>query len=286
MNFQEVITTFSNREIATTILITFFLIYSLTFEEVRENFRNILKCLFNKFIILLISSIIFYSFIIVSFLKKIHFWDSSMIKDTIIWIIFSGFIYFFSGSKTNIFKMIIKESIRLSLILEFIFNSFNFSIILEIFLGLIITFLEIVKLTLKKDKRFFPLFDLFDKIEVSFLIFILFNIGKNLIFNSKEFFNILNLKCFFLPIILSFSFIPLLYLFFLIIGYEALFKRLSYGVKKSRKIKFQATLMIFKKCHLNLKKVETARNMGIYNLMNLSTIEDIRAMEKIYSKAL
>ncbi len=130
---------FNNREISLGIWLIITLLIVVSKKKNRKYLGNIFKILLNKKIILLILISVIYTTSIVISLYYIHFWNISLLKDTIIWFCFSGLVINFKyvidlKKDDNLTKRVILDNIKAVIILEFILNIYSFPLYIEIFL--------------------------------------------------------------------------------------------------------------------------------------------------------
>ena len=98
--------------------------------------------------------------------------------------------------------------------------------------------------------------------------------------------NINTLKRFLFPVVYSIISVPYMYIFKLIVEYENLFIRLKFGRKRSRELNLLIKWRLILFCNFNIKKLQIAANMNNYNLMSISSKDEIGLMIKSYKNAL
>lgn len=281
---------FNNREIATAIWICIISILFSFKSEIRNSVLNSLKIFFNWKIQLSILSLIIYSSIIVSLLHLIKFWTFDFLKDSIMWFCFTGIVLGFDAltksKDEDLFKKIIFNNIKVLIILEFIINTYTFSLIGEIIFLPMITFIAMIEVFSKFNKKYSPIEKLTSYIQIAIGIIILTLSITKIITDFNNFGNLNTLRSFLLPPFLSISILPFIYLLCIISNYEKLFSRLNFSKTKNKKLVNYTKKKIFRNCFLSLKKTNKALNMNIYNLMNVNTYEDVGEMDKIYKKEL
>jgi len=183
-----------------------------------------------------------------------------MTKDSIFWFLLSGLVILFNLNKAeqnkDYFLDIIKDNIKFTLLLEFIANIYNFSLLGELFfIPLMVLFSVIIGLSSTNPKY---------KILENFLTTILSLFGFVLIILSiikivtsiQVYLNYYMLKLFLLPIILSITFIPFAYLLSVYMNYETLFAKFKFFINDYKLIKY-ARLRSFQKCGIRLNKIRT-----------------------------
>jgi len=275
---------FNNREISLAIWLVILLIAFLTKKEIRDSTLNVIKVFFDKKIFTMYLIMTAYVILLIYLLYKINFWDFSLLKETIFWYFGVAFVSLVNANKVNqdekYFKKVIIDNLKLIVILEFITNLFSFSLFVEIFLVPLLLLLAMlsafteVKKEYNQVKRFVD--TLFSLIGIFILLFAIYEI----ISNYKSLINAGNLTSFLLPPILTFLFIPFIYLFSLFMSYEIFFVHLKYFIKNKNKLKF-AKLRIFLSFNFRLRQLN--RFSKEYFKLNDES-DDIRKAIKLFKQ--
>ncbi len=132
---NNLFTIFSTREVALFIWFLLFLIFVSRSKDVRHSIARAIKTFFSRKSIIAFSLLLLYILLIVFILSYIGFWDISLLKDTILWLLFSGSVLFMNINKienVNYFSGLIKDNIKIIIIWEFLFNFYTFSLIGEL----------------------------------------------------------------------------------------------------------------------------------------------------------
>jgi hypothetical protein len=273
----------SNREIS--ILIWTFLILTFLVVSSKGSFGNLLsvmKALFSKKFIPFYATFGIYFFVIIRLLSKFSVWEFSLYKDFIYWFFTTGIVLFFSSNNLKTYKDFIKvilTAISLTIILEFIIGFYNFSLVWELILIPVVTFISLLSVVaeMKKDDRN-------TKIVANLLKNILAIIGFGILIygiyqltvNYKEFFTLSNLKSFLLPPIFTLLFLPLIYFTVLYLKYERALGNLRrykfLTLNRKRKIKFS----ILRYANINFNYIENANKIILFKKRELQNEIDIK----------
>lgn len=276
---NETLNNLNNREISLFIWIIIFIICASFNKGARQSFTKLVKHFFKKPILLIHSLILLYISIIIYILSLCHFWHLSMLKDTIIWLLGTGFITLVYVNKfsddENHFKKYILDSIKLIVIFEFVFNFYSFSLPVELLLipslamlgGIeaIASFYPQHKILLKPVKFILTLLSLV----------IIFYTFYKIIIDFNTFFSSENLKFLFLPIILSLSLIPYLYGIALYLSYEMFFLKIESIFKSETDFINPVKKTMLRICKFNLFKLNRTRrirNDEFYNIIKRNVI--------------
>ncbi|MDR2993890.1 MAG: hypothetical protein LBV11_08690, partial [Bacillus cereus] len=145
-------------------------------------------------------------------------------KDTFFWLSFTALGILFSINKardTLFFSNLIKDNIKIIIILEFILNLYTFPLLIELLLFPTILFVSILQAFTDNDKEKKKLNSCLNKIlSLIVLCMLFFSIYKSIV-NYEYFFSISTLKYFLLPIILTLLSLPYFYGIVLYMRYES-----------------------------------------------------------------
>lgn len=218
---------FSTREIAAIFWLVVFCFYILINKEIRKSAYRIIIALGNKYVVFAILSLFVYTSLITYFpLYVCGIWDGSMIKDTCIWFLFTALSLLFNVNKARdftFFKRIITDNIKVTLIVEFLFNFYTFPLVVELIMLSILTFLIIVQTYAEMYQQQEPKYKVTTSCIKKIFLLIGYGIFIYVIWMAiKDYGNLLriyNAKILLLPIFLIILSIPCFYIVALIIEY-------------------------------------------------------------------
>jgi hypothetical protein len=270
---QEV---FNNREIAVGIWVMLAVVISIFTKPVRQFLKSVFTMLFcRKFVVFYI---VFFSYfgLVTYGLYAIGFWDTSLLKDTIFWVLFLElplFIKTIEEAKDNhFFAQLIKENIALIFITEFILNFWTFGLITEIIAVPIAVFIGILYVILAREKNCQQIKRFFDWLFVIFGVVVIINTVAHIIQTPNEIINIAVLKEFLLPTLLLILNLPIVYGLALYNTYEQVFIRVKGNKSQKPKIKRK----IFQFAGVYLSKITAVRNHSAQTLVISLTETDIK----------
>jgi hypothetical protein len=234
---DDIIDFFNNRELSIIIWVIFIIILFFISKEVRNSFKEVIRALCDEKIVDVSLLMIIYSGLMILFLTLFGFWERSLIKETVYWILFVGFPLLLDinkiNSEKNYIKTILKDTFKGIIIIEFISNFYNFSLLVELVLIPIITFLELLRIISRDKPEYDNVYKLLNWIVFIFGIVVLIYTVKNILQTPEGFFNILTLKTFLISIVLTVLLIPFLYLVALWSLYESIV--ISVGLRLTEK---------------------------------------------------
>ncbi|WP_185154689.1 hypothetical protein [Dysgonomonas sp. 511] len=221
---------FSTRELASIIWLVAILATLWVWSKGRFHLKEIAKSAFAPKLTITYLSLIAYVFLIVVLLWQCNFWNLSLLKDTIIWFIFSALGVFFSLNKVkdaSYFGQLIKDSISVTVIIEFFVNLYAFSLLAEliifpclVFIVALSAYSEISAKTNKEHKKVNSCLN--QLLGIIGLIYMGFALYKTIMeFKTVPWIDVS--KQFILPVILTVSSVPYFWGLALYMKYESMF---------------------------------------------------------------
>lgn len=262
---DKIIDSLSTRELAyaTWSLIAFTV--CMFNKKIRESFANMIKALFAWKISVTLLAFFIHSALYVYILFNLGLWDISLLKDTLIWALSFGFISLMNAIKVNeskYFKTVLFSTINWIIALEFILNFFTFNLPIELIFVPIIVFSVMIKTYTSNKTEYKPVENLFKYILIIFGIAIfVFSLYKT-IYHLNQVFTLDNLKSFLLPVYLSLTFLPFMYIFTLFCRYEVLWVRLNFLINdKQKRLRIKKQILLV--ANLNIDKlVSISKNIS------------------------
>lgn len=285
---------FNTRELSLGIWIFISICYLLLNKHIRKSLFNVIKAAFNPLFIKVYIHMILYVFVITYFLYLIGFWNTSLLKDTILWFISTGIISAFravdKGKNFNYFIELAKDYVKITIILEFIINLYTFSLIGELILIPFVFFINMLIIILDtfpeyQNEKSEPTKKLLKFINAILGLYIIFNSILLAIKNIKDVGSISNLNSLLLPPILSLLFLVFIYFLALWASYEEIFTRIQFGENKSKKLIAYIQFKIFLLCHVNINRVNNfwkLNGLRVLNIKNNSDFLEVISNHKQY----
>lgn len=135
---KEIVEIFSNRELALIAWVLFIAIGSILWKKTRDSSIHLIKTFFQRRIILLQLFIWGYVAGVIWIFYRLELWNWSMLKDSIIWAVFSAFIIMFgvltAKKKSQQIKQTLLDAFKLIVIVEFMVNLYSFGFVTEMIL--------------------------------------------------------------------------------------------------------------------------------------------------------
>lgn len=256
---------FNNREIAVGIWILLAIAISVFTKPGRQFFKSVFPILFcRKFVMFYIIFLSYFGLITYG-LYSIGFWDASLLKDTIFWVLFVELPLFVKtiqkAKDSHFFAQLIKENITLIVIIEFILNFWTFKLLTEIIIvPMAILIGMLYALCARENAQQVKHF--FDWIFVAFGVVVIMNTAVHIFQAPNEIINGAALKEFLLPILLLILNLPVVYGLALHNAYEQVFIRVKGNKSEKQKIKRK----IFRFAGIYLSKITAVRNHAAQTL--------------------
>lgn len=253
------LTTLSTREWATIIWVVLFFVFVLCNRECRKGIWEAIKLFFDKKLRILWEIILLYVLIITVIFFYSPLWENIYIKDIIIWFLCSGFIICMNSvsneADEKYIKNVLKDNLKLTIILEFIMSTFTFNIWIELAIIPIITIITVMNVIAERKEGYRTVHKILDFILAVAGFWILYETIKIGVNEYKEL-NVLNtLVSFMIPIVYLILIMPLEYALELYSKYESLFVRMTFKEEKNKKVKRRHRISIIRACKFSVHRV-------------------------------
>jgi len=286
--FSIITDIFNTREIAIAILFFSLIVFALykSSKDIIDSFKSVLESFFSKKIITPLLIMFFYSLILIYILNVLGFWENHQIKNYIYWLIGVGIISHFKKDTYSI-KSVLKDTLSLIVIFQFILTFYTFNLFFELIFISIVSLLSMAQVAIDRDKENKKAVNKLIDILLSIFGFVLiFLTAKEYLNNFDEFSNSKTLYDFFVPTFLSIMAIPYFYLFFILVRYESSFVRMNFSIKDKELLQY-AKLKGILAFNFDIKSFENwSNNLSSYDISKDSiqkSIEEIKKLNKFKS---
>jgi hypothetical protein len=224
---------FNNREIALSIWIIVFMGYLIYSPSIRKHIPGLVKSVFAWKLSVLYLAIILYTAAVVYGLYRLNLWDDSQLKNTIIWLATIGLISLndiTDDRKTNYIKDTVVKIFTITTVIEFLVGFYSFSLVTELIIIPIIVIIILMAAVGKTDKKLRQTVSILNNLlALAGFILIGYAIYKA-IHEFSSFATKGTLSEFLISPVLSFLFIPFIYLLSLIVNMETVFVSIKFKV--------------------------------------------------------
>lgn len=214
-------------------------------------------------------------------LFRLGFWSPDLIKDTIFWYfsaIYLAFSFINKKSTKNVGKLVITETIKITLILEFLITTYTLPLIIELIMLPVIIFCVLITTvdSIQSEQLFSKKFK--TNIQTIFGWAILFYAIWVTIQNFTDIMSLKAIRTIVFPIILSISFIPFIKGLVLYVSYELVLTRLKMGGAKSLQFQRHSIWLFFRKFGINNSRLRTFFEQNTHAILRAKTISDLRQL--------
>jgi hypothetical protein len=277
---------FSNREIAIGLWLAVFLAFAFFNRGVREASRGLIRALLQQKILLVVGLALIYMTGVVVVLSAVGVWTIDLLKDTILWFLFSGLAMAFAldrwSQDENVFRKIVVDSAKIVVIIEFVTSTYTLALPAELVLVPILAVLAAMDAVASTDEKYGPAGKLFKWLQGMIgLAIVLYAAGQG-ITDYRNLGSLATLRTVVLAPLLSILFSPFVYFLLLYTHYETLFLRLRIGDDKSADVQSYAKSRLI--CFLGPRLQAVRGFLCTYghDLMRIRTRSDIdRLINKV-----
>lgn len=227
-----------------------------------------------------------YFALVVLLLLKVGYWEPVFLKGTVLWAILSGSVFVFhmvrSNSGESLFWNVVRDSLKVIVVIEFLVSTYSFSLVTELILLPVLTVVGIIDAFSRSDEQYAPIARVTSFILVLVGLIVVSQALWRAIVDWQSLATTLTLREFLLAPILSMSLVPFVYLSQVYMLYESLFVRLSQStsLESNCKLKRYVKRRIMLRCGLNPSRLRQFRGPTAYSLLQVTSKEDIDGLLK------
>jgi hypothetical protein len=255
---DEVFAELSNREIALLIWIGGLAIGAVVYRPARQALGPLVKILLHPKIGGSVLALIAYTSLVVLGFYRLELWQWWMLKDTIFWLFGTAIVAFLDIPKATeedgFFQKIVLDSVKLTVVLEFISNLYAFNLVFELLLLPTLAFLAVMAAVAETKTEFRPAKRLLGGMMAVFGLGLLIYIAVSVATGFHDFATVKHFEDFMVPVVLTIVVLPFYYLLAVYAAYESLFTRLDIRLRGTGLTKF-AKVRAFGACRLHLVNV-------------------------------
>jgi hypothetical protein len=277
-----------NREISVVLWLTIFLVWAFSKEEVRKASVGVAKAALAWKIVLCISMMAVYVAMVVLALYSVGLWNTGNLKVTFLWSLTAALAMVFDvgsiADDERYFQKAVRDGFKISVVLEFIINFYVLSLPLELLLVPTATILSCMLVIAEPDDSFKPVRAILNAILVLLGLGLLAYAGHRIYTDFQSFAQLATLTEFLLPILLTASFLPFLYLLVIAVSYETLFVRLQFLMNNPELRRF-TRLQLIRKFGFDFRKLNRWAKRFRHDRPStkeevLTSIQSVRAQPK------
>ena len=229
-----------------------------------------------------------YVALVILLMQKTHFWDASLTKDTVLWLLGTAFVLLVRANEASqdehFFKKLLLDSLKLILLLEFIINLYTFSFWVEMILIPSLTFIGTLAIVAETKKEYMPARKVLDFLLVMLGFTLIAFALTRLFSDSSSFANTDSLRSFLLPPLLTLAYLPFIFAFALYMTYDGLFRRMDIFMEGDKALAKFAKIQIVALCHLRLKRVSVFWTENIHKLTAVKNKDEMRSIVREFKR--
>jgi len=253
-----------------------------TKKEIRHSLGRLAKEFFRWPILFIVLLMTLYVFLQFTILNRLQFLHVELLKDYIYWYFGFAFLSLFKINiyhpSKDIFKDLFVETLKISVLVEFLINFYTFPFIVEL-VFIPITVITYLLLAVSETQERFSIIKKLLNFVLSILgIVVIIYVGYMISIHFSELITITNAFSIITPVILSITFLPWLYFLNLYMVYEELFVRINFLLRKSPKLIKPLKQKILYYNHVNLRNLNIFRESSRLPLMKIKTQSDIDSL--------
>lgn len=189
-----------------------------------------------------------------------------------------SFKYVTSDNREAIFTAILIDNIKVIAIIEFLVNTYTFSLLAEIAIIPAVTFIAILDAVSKLDKKYSVVTRITGWLLALLGTTILVLSAVKAISDYRNLLSFESLRAFVLPFLLSLLLFPFVYAMLLITTYELVFVRLRIGRSKDKTLIRYAKRKIIRHLGFNLKQLRSFLVSKGLDLIRIERKSDVDAL--------
>ena len=270
---------FSNREISTALWLGIILLVFVSNKDVRQSMWQVVRAFCCRYILVVTFLLLAYVVGIVWILHATGAWTTSILKETIIWFIFSGVALTFSlATKENtegLFKTIMVNNLKLIVVLEFLIGTYTFSLPIELIFVPMLTFLVVLSAFAKSKDEYASVAKFLGGLEAIVGITIVAFAIIKAITDFETIRSIDSIRRVLLAPVLSISLVPFIFSLSVYSIYEILFMGLRTNPPKAPSITRYTKRRLIAKFGLNTKRIRQFLRYHAFDMRRIRTRNDI-----------
>jgi hypothetical protein len=222
----EKIEVLNNREISIAIWLGVLFFYTSYKNRSLGWMNGLARAFLARSVIFMYLFSVFYTCVAIYLLRKLNWWSIAQLKDTLLWCTFSILTTLMGitaiKEKKSYFKDALLDNLKATLIVEFIAETYTFSLPVELVLVPLLALLGGVQAVAVNDKQHSKLVPILSRLTVIFSLGLIIHSIYEII-RLRDYANLDKLKDFTLPPILAIWFLPWLYALAVYMRFESAF---------------------------------------------------------------
>lgn len=274
----------SSREIAVAFWTITFVVFALSLKGVRESAWAVVKqALFSKLILVWLS-LAAYAVLLILGLRFLSLWTTDLVKDTLIWFVFSALTYPFQfhdpEKASRVFRVLFRDSLSILIVVEVLVETYTFSLPVELVLVPLVTFLAMIGVVAELREEHRPVAKFLGSLQMLFGFVLLAIVIVKAVRDPEHSF-VGALISSLIVIVLSLACWPYIYLLQLFFAYEGMLWRIGWKKDVPKLFKHYAAFRILQ--YLRFRPTAIAPFIR-RNAFRLSDVIDRNSLQRLLDK--
>jgi hypothetical protein len=278
---RDFLLSFNNREIVTAVLLAVFAVWALSHKEIRGSVAQALRALAAPQLLLPLLSFAAYVALALFGLTKLGWWTPAIAKDTMFWAFGTGLVLFFKANKAAddpaFFRKTAFDCLKVTVVVQFVFTNYVLPLLAELVLVPFSAFLGILLAVAQTKKVFAPLAKLLSTLFTALTLGLLANSFWLIANQAGDLRKITTYQSLTIGPILTLVSLPAIYLFALLMEYQAQFIRLEIWLRERPDLVKPARFAILRTCLLSLARLRRLVGPFYVELAMAANAKEIRA---------
>ncbi|MGI6620183.1 MAG: hypothetical protein ACOX35_01860 [Bacillota bacterium] len=271
---------FTPREIATGIWLFVFIVYVFALPNTRRPALKVIETALSPKLAVPFLVILLYAVVIVTVLAQMPFWKGAYLKDVVFWVLFTGVPLCYRVVESNLkddhFRSMVIDTVKLTVVAEFILSSFTFGLLTEIVMLPVLTFFVICSVYVERKPEYSSVKSLIDGVLAVVGLGIFGFSLKQAIMSYKSIDTVDLLLSICMPIMLSTLYMPMAYAFAVYARYEGLFTVMGFLGPKDPKMRRKFAMTVIRTCRISYKKIDRFRQVYVWKAHASMTESEFR----------
>jgi len=279
---------FNNREIATAVWVLLFAVWAVQKEAIRKALARAIQLFFCFKVVAPVGLMLLYSSAAVLILASAGLWRTSQLKDTVVWFVLTAVVlmvrFVTSYGNQSIFRDVLRETVKVTIVLEFLIGSYTFPLAVELVFVPLVTLVAAIDAFAKQRDEYAQVSQITGMVLVVAGLAVLVSAVWRAIADWEALGCLDTARSILLAPLLSLFLCPALYAMVLFSNYELIFIRLQFGTPKGEELVRYARWRILRHAGLNLRKTVHLLQSYPAELMHVECKADVDGLLKRASR--
>jgi len=270
---------FNNRELAIAFWLLVFAVVVLWKPDGRKALGGFFQVFCCTKILVPVCLMLFYVVGIVALLAILGIWTVDLLKDTITWFFIGAMAMMVrfgaADKKDNVFRRIIKDSIKTVIVLEFLVNTYTFPLIVELIVVPLVCLIAMADAFASAKEENTSVAKVTKGAQIAIGLVVLGVAISRAIVDMQNLASLSTLRSVILIPLLSVLMFPFIYVMLVFSQYEFVFLRLELGPKKTQELKRYARRRIMMYAGLSLRRLQYLLKNHTVDLMYIESESEI-----------